>query len=62
MSSPGFFFFCVHVYIRRRRRGNGRRRGGGSGGVVVAGYIARCINANTNMLIFCFSPGFRKMK
>ena len=61
MSSPGFFF-CVHVYIRRRRRGNGRRRGGGSGGVVVAGYIARCINANTNMLIFCFSPGFRKMK
>jgi hypothetical protein len=47
------FFFCV-------RRGNGRRRGGG--GVLLLLLIARCINANTNMLIFCFSPGFRKMK
>ena len=32
MSSPGFFFFCVHV--RRRRRGNNGRR------LVVAGYCA----------------------
>jgi len=48
------FFFCV-------RRDKGRRRRGG-GGVLLLLLIARCINANTNMLIFCFSPGFRKMK
>ena len=62
MSSPGFFFLRACLYQEEAKGQRSSSWWWWWGGVVVAGYIARCINANTNMLIFCFSPGFRKMK